>query len=171
MAGGTAGQILSKKTATDFDTQWINNVGGWTVVRKTADEQVAASATVQDDDLLQFPTVAGTPYEIELLAVYASPGGAGTPDIKCELSEDATARGSTMWVGLSTADAAQTLTTTDVGGQAAQFGTAAAKRVLRGLAHHVGGGGTFKFRWAQNTSNAQPTIVYTGSVLRYRAIT
>jgi len=170
-AGGTTGQQLVKKSGTDYDTQWVTDVGGWTIVRKSADESVVSSATVQDDDHLQFQTTAGTPYEIELLVVYASPGGAGTPDIKCELSEDATARGSTMWVGLSTADAAQTLTTTDVGGQAAQFGTAAAKRVLRALAHHVGNGGLFKFRWAQNTSNAQATTVYTASVLRYRAIT
>lgn len=170
-AGGASGHILSKKTNTDYDTQWGVNTGGWTVVRKTLDESFN-DITIQDDNELQFQTVAGTPYEIELLALYASPTGAGTPDIKCELSEDATARGSTMWVGLSTADAAQTLTTTDVGGVSATFGTAAAKRVCRGLAHHVGNGGLFKFRWAQNTKTAgSPVLVYTGSVLRYRAIT
>jgi hypothetical protein len=168
--GGTTDQILSKKTDTDYDTQWIANTGGWAVVRKALDESYN-DAVLQDDDQLQFQTVAGIPYEIELLLVYASPTGSGTPDIKCELSEDATARGSTMWVGLSTADAAQTLTTTDVGGVSATFGTAAVKRVCRGLAHHVGNGGLFKLRWAQNTKTAgSPTLVYTGSVLRYRRI-
>lgn len=170
--GGAVGQVLSKKSGTDFDTQWGANTGGWTVVRKAADEQVVNNATIQDDDELQFTTVSGTAYEIELLAIYSSPSGSGTPDIKCELSEDVTARGSTMWVGLSTADAAQTLTTTDVGGATATFGTAVAKRVLRGLAHHVGNGGLFKFRWAQNTATGgKPTIVHAGSVLRYRPIT
>jgi len=169
-AGGTVGQVLSKKSDTDYDSQWIVNTAGWTVVRKAVDESYNDNV-LQDDNELQFQTVAGTAYEIELLLLYASPAGSGTPDIKCELSEDATARGSTMWVGLSTADAAQTLTTTDVGGVSATFGTAAAKRVCRGLAHHVGNGGLFKFRWAQNTKTAgSPTLVYTGSVLRYRAI-
>lgn len=169
--GGSVGQQLVKTGSGDYATGWANDTGGWTVVRKNADESVASN-TMQDDDQLQFTATAGTPYEVELLAVYASPAGAGTPDIKTELSEDATARGSVMWVGLSTTDAAQTLSTTDVGGVTASFGTAAAKRVLRGLAHHVGAGGLFKFRWAQNTTTgASPTVVYTGSVLRYRALT
>jgi hypothetical protein len=169
VTGGTTGQILSKKSDTDYDTQWGPNTGGWTVVRKSTDEPVAANTTTQDDDQLQFQTVVGTAYEIELLVIYANVGGA-KPDIKCELSEDATARGSSIWIGLSTTDAAQALTTTDVGGVSATFGTAVAKRIARGLAHHVGGGGLFKFRWAQNTSDAQPTVVYAGSVLRYRQI-
>lgn len=168
--GGVTGHILSKNSGTDYDTKWVANTAGWVVVRKAADESFNDSV-LQDDNELQFQTIAGTAYEIELLAIYASPAGAGTPDIKCELSEDATARGSTMWVGLSTADAAQTLTTTDVGGVSATFGTAAAKRVCRGLAHHVGNGALFKFRWAQNTKTAgSPALVYAGSVLRYRAI-
>jgi hypothetical protein len=170
-AGGTIGHVLSKKSATDYDTQWIANTSGWTIVRKSADESFNDTA-LQDDDQLQFQTVAGTPYEIEILVLYASPGGAGTPDIKCELSEDSTPRGATMWVGLSTTDAAQALTTTDVGGVSATFGTAVAKRIARGLAHHVGNGGLMKFRWAQNTKSVpNPIFVYTGSVLRYRAIT
>lgn len=168
--GGATGQVLVKKSGTDYDTQWVAETAGWTVVRKAADESIA-NATIQDDDELKFQTVAGTPYEIELLAVYASPAGSGTPDLKAELSEDATARGSCAWIGLSTADAAQTLSTTDVGGVAATFGTAATKRVCRGLAHHVGAGGLLKFRFAQNTTTAgSPTIVYAGSVLRYRAL-
>lgn len=169
VTGGATGHILAKKSGTDFDTQWIANTAGWTTVRKAVDESFN-DTVLQDDNDLQFQTVAGVAYEIELLVIYANPAGAN-PDIKCELSEDATARGATMWVGLSTSDAAQTLTTTDVGGVSATFGTAVAKRICRGLAHHVGNGALMKFRWAQNTkSAANPTFVYTGSVLRYRAI-
>lgn len=168
-AGGTTGYILSKKSDSDFDTQWSPNTAGWTIVRKSSDESFN-DAILQDDNELQFQTVVGIPYEIELLVVYANPAGAN-PDIKCELSEDATARGSTMWVGLGTNDAAQMLTTTDMGGVSASFGTAIAKRVCRGLAHHVGNGGMMKFRWSQNTKNvANPTFVHAGSVLRYRTI-
>jgi hypothetical protein len=147
------------------------NTGGWTVVRKTTDES-AVNNTIQDDDQLQFLTSVGIAYEVELLVIYASPVGAGTPDLKIELSEDTTPRGSTIWVGLSATDAAQSLTTTDIGGASATFGTAAAKRICRGLAHHVGNGGLLKLRWAQNTTTAgSPTTVYTGSILRYRTIT
>jgi hypothetical protein len=139
-------------------------------VRKTADESVNNSAVVQDDDQLQFQTQAGGA-EVEILVLYSNTGGA-TPDLKAELSEDATARGAVQWLGLTTADAAQTLATTDVGGVTATFGTAVATRVARGIAYHVGGGGLLKFRWAQNTATGgQPTVVRTGSVLRYRAIT
>jgi Collagen triple helix repeat (20 copies) len=167
-AGGTTGQQLVKKSDTDYDTQWVNNTSGLTVVRKSVDEQVSNSATIQDDDQLQFQAISGMPYEVELLVIYSCISG--VPDIKCELSEDATLRGSTIWVGLSRSDAAQELTTTDVGGDTAIFGTDTNKRVLRALGHHVGGGGFLKFRWAQNTPSSQPTIVHTGSVLRYRAI-
>jgi hypothetical protein len=160
-----------KSSGADYATIWANDTGGWTVIRKSADESVANN-TIQDDDQLQFTAAAGIPYEIELVAVYASPAGAGTPDLKCELSEDTTARGSCMWIGLSTTDAAQSLTTTDIGGATATFGTQAAKRVVRAVGHHVGNGGLLKFRWAQNTTTAgSPTVVYTGSVLRYRTIT
>ena len=38
-------------------------------------------------------------------------------------------------------------------------------------AAHVGASGLLKFRWAQATTTAgSPTIVYTGSVLRYRQL-
>jgi hypothetical protein len=169
-AGGATGQQLVKTSGADYATAWANDTGGWTVVRKSADESVANN-TVQDDDQLQFPTVAGACYEVEVVAIYASPAGSGTPDLKAELSEDATARGAVMWTGLATNDAAQALTTTDVSGATASFGTAAVKRMLRGLAHHVGNGGIFKFRWAQATTTAaSPTVVYTGSVLRYRQL-
>jgi hypothetical protein len=143
---------------------------GWTEIRKSADEQVASSASLQDDDVLQLQTTVDTAYEIEIIAIYANPGAGGNGDIKCEISEDATARGAILWIGLSTTDAAQVLTTTDVGGSSASFGTAASKRVLRGVGHHVGNGGILKFRWAQNTGNAQPLFVYTGSLLRYRKL-
>jgi hypothetical protein len=144
---------------------------GWTTVRKTVDEQVAGSASIQDDDQLLFQTTPGTPYELEILVVYANPSAGANGDIKAELSEDATVRGAISWIGLSTTDAAQSLTTTDSGGATASFGTDATKRVFQGIGQHVGGGGTLKFRWAQNTGNTKPTIVYAGSVIRYRPLT
>jgi hypothetical protein len=144
---------------------------GWTTVKKTADEQVAGSASIQDDDQLLFQTTANTPYELEIVIVYANPEAGTNGDIKAELSEDATVRGAVSWIGLSTTDAAQSLTTTDAGGSTASFGTAAGKRVFKGVGHHVGGGGLLRFRWAQNTGNTKPTIVYAGSLIRYRSVT
>jgi hypothetical protein len=168
--GGTAGQQLIKTSGTDYATTWATDTGGWTIIRKTADESIANN-TIQDDDQLQFLTAAGACYEVEIVALYASPVGAGTPDLKTELSEDTTPRGAIMWLGLGTTDAAATTTTTDIGGASASFGTAATKRMMRGVGHHVGNGGPLKFRWAQATNSAgSPVIVYTGSILRYRQI-
>jgi Collagen triple helix repeat (20 copies) len=140
----------------------------WTVVRKSVDEQISNSATIQDDDQLQFQAISGMPYEVEVLVIYSC--SSGVPDIKCELSEDTFSRGSIMWIGLSRSDAAQEITTTDMGGDTAIFGTDTNKRVIRALAHHVGGGGSLKFRWAQNTPSVQSTVVHVGSMLRYRQV-
>lgn len=142
--------------------------GGWSAIRKSIDESVVSNNVVQDDDELQFRTKANRAYEIELLVIYSSESDLA--DLKCELSEDATTRGEIMWIGLSAQNAAQMLTTTDVGGATAIFGSATTKRIARGLAHHVGGGGLFKFRWSQNLSKAFPTVVHEGSVLRFREI-
>ena len=69
---------------------------------------------------------------------------------------------------MTPADAAsQTNVLSDQNG-AITVGTAATKRMVFIAGYHTGAGGTFRFRWAQNNSNASPTIVYAGSILRYR---
>jgi hypothetical protein len=144
---------------------------GFTEIRKSVDESVASNINIQDDDVLFFQTVSGVTYEIEMVIIYSSPLGAGTPDFKFDVSEDATARGGIFWEYWDINDSWGTSTRSTIAGQTTTPGTAAIKRACTGYGHHVGGGGILKFRWAQNVSGANPTIVHAGSVLRYRAIT
>lgn len=142
----------------------------WITVLKTGDESLNTNTVVQNDDHLSFATVSGAVYEIELGLIYASPAGAGTPDLKIDLGEDATARGVFTSVGLSTADAAQV--TNILANQTATItlGTAAANREAKLWGQYVGNGGTFRLRWAQNTSNGNDVTVRGGSYLRYRRV-
>jgi len=143
----------------------------WTVVRKTSDEDVSSNTTLQDDNELFFTASSGVTYEIELVLIYASPLSGATPDIKMLMSEDATLRGALTATYLNATDGGG-LTTIRTGSATAAItaGTAAAKRGIHVIGSHVGAGGTFKVQWAQNTSDSNPTTVYTASVLLYRAI-
>ena len=50
------------------------------------------------------------------------------------------------------------------------FGSAAADRMAFMYGYHLGAGGTFRLLWSQDTSNANPTIVRTGSIMRYERV-
>lgn len=144
----------------------------WTIVRKTVNEDVSSSTVVQNDDELFFQTVAGAVYEVEILLVYVSAVGAGTPDLKFDLGEDSAARGVFFPVGgFSTADAA--LATGLLANQTAtvSLGTSAFDRAALYKGQYApAGGGIFRVRWAQDTSNANATTMRVGSLIRYRRI-
>jgi len=142
---------------------------GWTMVIKAGDESVASSTTVQNDDDLFFTATSGAVYQVEMWLVYDNAAG-GAPDLKLDLGEDATARGAFEGVGMSTADAAQAITALANQTATMTFGTATTKRMASLVGNHAGAGGTFRLRWAQNTSNGTATIVRAGSVLRYRRV-
>jgi len=131
---------------------------------------VTSSIALQNDNELLFTPVSGGIYLIEIVLVYGNPVGAGTPDLKVALGEDTTARGVFNTVGLSTADAAAASQILANRTATATFGTAATNRAatLRGTI--TGNGGSFVVQWAQNTANANPTIVRAGSILRHERI-
>ncbi len=167
---GTAGGDLNGTYPNpSFDT---GPFGGalWTTVTKTGDEN-ATNSTLQADDELLFTAASGGVYEIELVIIYASPLSTTVPDLKIGLGEDTTARGVAACIGFSVTDATQLnsvlMTKT---ANTLNFGTAATNRVVRIFAHYVGAGGTFNLMWAQNTTDANPTTVRAGSILRYRRI-
>lgn len=151
---------------------WIG-VGGseWTTVTKLANESIASNQTLQDDDELFFTAASGSMYAFEAIIIYASPAGAGTPDIQLAFGEDATDRG--QWAaqirGTGT-DAATTGNAITINTTPQGSGTAAAKRGAYCIGTHLGNAGVFRFRWAQNSSNVSATIVYAGSYLRYRVV-
>lgn len=141
----------------------------WTTIAKTADETVTSSTAVQDDDELQFATVDDGVYEFEALILQATPTGGGTPDFRLTFQEGSLDV-STAFVatGMSTADS--TSSQAGLGGTELAFGANSFIIPINVRGHHVGGGGTFKFRWAQNTSSSNGSVVYAGSILRYRRV-
>lgn len=151
-------------------TQLTQGGAFWTQVLKTITESVDTSTVVQNDDELFFTAEAGKLYEIILCILYDSPAGGTTPDLKCDTGEDAAIRGQLNGIVVSTADAA-----TAVGiasNQTATFaaGTVNSERMALFQGTHRGNGGTFRLRWAQNTSNANATRVLAGSFIRYRVV-
>lgn len=148
-----------------------SKVEQWSEVVKATDKSIASSTTMAADTELGFSTVSGALYAWEAYIIYASPVGAGTPDLKVGGGEQAgTTQGSFTAVHLAandspTASSLKTDTTS-----AATGGTAAGKRVVRIMGWHTGGGGTFNIYWAQATSGTDPTIVYAGSILRHRML-
>jgi hypothetical protein len=174
--GGTDVAVADGGTGASTAATARTNLGlpdiPWTLVTKAADESVASSTVVQNDDELFFTAASGGLYDIEIALVFGSPAGAGTPDIKMVFGEDATARGAMHFIGArSTADATvtpngvlmdQTVTIS--------LGAEALDRMVRFIGTYRGGGGTFRLLWAQNVSGVNATIVRAGSVLRYRRI-
>lgn len=139
-------------------------------VRKAADESVASSTVLQNDDELFFTATTGIAYRIEVYLIYGSPAGAGTPDIKYAFGEDATSRGLMSPIALFGTTETPVTAGTVVDTDQTDFntaGTAAGNRVLCAQGWHVGNGGTFRVLWAQNTSGINATVVRAGSLIRY----
>lgn len=114
--------------------------------------------------------MSGGQYEIEIVLVFGSPAGGGTPDLKVDVGEDATARGSFASVASNpTGSVAQTLGFSNQT-NAFTFGTDVTDRIAMISGCHYAAGGTFRVRWAQNTSHGNATIVRAGSLIRYRRI-
>lgn len=168
LAIGTSGYYL-KSDGTDV--AWAAGAAeSWTTLRKASDESVSSSTTLQDDNDMTFTAANGTYYYFEYVIIYASPVGGGTPDLKIAMGESGTTAGvwEAVYPGTNDVGAiAGTLTdqTTTIA-----VGTGTSKRTFFGSGTHVGAGGSFKVRWAQNTSNANNTTLYTGSYFRYRTV-
>lgn len=148
-------------------------VGGaaWTVVTKASDTGRANTTTMSADPELVAVLTSGVVYEISLMIVYVSTAGGATPDLKCIVAEDGTARGDVSFWGVNNAEATigsgHILCST---AGAAAVGTQATNRLLAIYGVYYGNGASAGFWWAQNTSGNNATTVKAGSLFRYRAI-
>jgi len=143
--------------------------------RKTADETVNGSASLQNDDHLAIVLAASATYEIDVQLFYSS---ASTPDIKFALTFPTGATCSWAPIGYksdgtnfeaefrtSTWQAASG-TSNAVAGTAATYDAALIKGIIR-----VGStAGTLQVQWAQNTSNGSNTTVKADSSLVARRL-
>jgi hypothetical protein len=88
-----------------------------------------------------------------------------------DFGEDATVRGHFGGFGVSNTDAlfapsAQSNQTGTI-----VLGTVTTQRQAKLTGVYVGGGGTFRLRWAQFSSNVTPSIIHAGSYMKYRKVT
>ena len=142
--------------------------GTWTSVIKTADENHNSSATVADDALLRFTTLANTNYAVRLRAHFLTNA---TADLKYRLVHTGTTtRVRRLVRRTATTDIAVTVV------RPTAFDAADVILSTTGLNPwleedvilQVGASpGVFKLQWAQVTSNAGPTTCLEGSYLEY----
>lgn len=145
-------------------------------VRKTADESVTSSTTLQNDDHLVLALVAGTTYLLTGMLIYdASTAG----DFKLAFTVPAgvtinwTAAGFRVADTTASGGGSPTVqtgsgTTKNVGGIGAGSKGAA---VLNGLIRVGTTAGNLQLQWAQDVSDATATTVYTDSFLRLIKVT
>lgn len=143
----------------------------YTEVIKGSDEDRTSTTVPAADGALSFATTANHVYEVEVIAIFASPLGGGTPDIRIAIGEDATLRGSFSAMGLSGGNAANTNVLGADQTSVVQWGTATTKRIGRIIGSYAGNGSPFQVLWSQVVSGANPTTMYAGSILRYRDVT
>ena len=142
--------------------------------RKTTDESVTSSTTLQNDDALSVSVLASCTYEVKLFLVYDA---ATSGDLKFGFTGPAFATFDWVQGGLlNTADAS-------FGSFAMDFKNATATAIVTG----AGAGtkliampegllvvsttaGSFGLQWAQGTSSATATHVFAGSWMRLRRV-
>jgi hypothetical protein len=125
--------------------------GGATVVRKSADESVSSSITLQDDDALLFAVAANEVWVFEASILYTA--ASATPDLKFTWAAPSGASGWYLAGG----------STNPTIGLGVESNTAAdtTVRVFKYVGYVANGAtaGSVKFQWAQNTSSADATTV------------
>lgn len=155
-----AGKLIR---AGDLETLWA---------RKTADESVTSSTTLQNDDTLVLQGVADAVYEIEGALFYV---GNTTGDIKVAFTFPS---GNLYWFGKGGSEAdggfggvgasRHSASYNDASGTSTAFtgSTTNLALLLKGVWVVGVSGGALQLQWAQNTSNATATTVKAGSFLR-----
>jgi len=139
------------------------------IVRKTADEAVTSSTTVQDDDHLVIAVAANSVYAIDSFMMFDSDPAAdikftftGPAGSTIYYTSDGVSAGNTNNIGSIKMDANAGGVETVLGGF---VGTRTTMRPA-GVLVTSGTAGNLTFRWAQNASSATPTNLYANSWLR-----
>ncbi|MBL7997976.1 MAG: hypothetical protein JNL32_04995 [Candidatus Kapabacteria bacterium] len=138
--------------------------------RKTADESVASSATVQDDDHLFLALAANQVWEVEGMVDFTS--ASATPGAQFGFSVPA---GASFKMTYHSNDGAASAFTSGVndgsGNSSVQVAAAGASVVhVKGIVVMGGTAGDFRLRWAQNSANASATTARTNSYLKFTRI-
>jgi hypothetical protein len=146
--------------------------GTWdTVVVKAADESVASSTALQNDDELLFAATNAAVYQFEAWLIVDGQGAGGTASFKFSFGEDNTFRGYLMRVAGNSGTGVAEVTP----GSVQQNQPLSARTQNGNLAVYVVGswvsaGGTFRLQWAQQVSNGTAVIVRAGSTLKIKRL-
>jgi hypothetical protein len=145
-------------------------------VRKTADDSRSATTTFADDTHLTFAVEANAVYVMDgWIKYFADP----TPDIKIQFTTPTGTLGEWAWLMPGSGTAATGTVgysirteTNDVGGSRTGYGTSDSTMFtpISGLWRVGSTAGSITLQWAQNTSNAIATVMYTDSWLRFLRI-
>lgn len=154
----------------------ITGVGGVQFARKTANQTVTNSTTIQDDTHLQLSVVANAVYRVDGLLIFNGPSA-----VNLKIGWVAPTGATFDWIGTgqsTTSPAtsgpvitnAQTIASTVYG--LGTIGTSTNMTALvRGLLVTAGNAGTFKLQWAQNTANATAvTMVLNSHIALQRVV-
>lgn len=165
---------------TDSDSLWYYDGTAWVVpnllyVRKTSDETVTSSTTLQNDDQLLLPVAANAVYWIEGFVIYTStatgkiktgwtgPAGATFQWASDALDQTVTAASAEkVWRSVNTIADSQAWGTAGTG--------VPVVGMPKGVLITAGTSGNFQFQWAQNTSDGTATTVKIGSILTARRL-
>jgi hypothetical protein len=145
-------------------------------VRKTADTSRSATTTFADDDHLVFAAEASAVYTmVGWIKYFAS----NTPDIKVQFSVPSGCLGEWAWLmpgsgtlAAGTAGYSIRTDTNDVSGSRTGYGTSDSNMFtpMSGLFRMSSTAGNITLQWAQNTSDATATVMYTDSWLQFTRI-
>jgi len=137
------------------------------LTRKTADEIINNSTTLQNDDHLVFAIGANETWLFMLLIIYSSPGLG--PSFKADITVPAGGTLMSGWRGNATVQSQFIALAASV--SAVWVTTAGVQLSLaaHGIVRNGGTAGNVQLRWAQNTATVEDTKVYTDShILAHR---
>jgi len=164
----SAGETL---TAANFNTQFRDNLNTLShlVVRKTADESLSSSTTLQDDNHLILPVAANEVWQFSFNIIYSS---GTTEDFKIGFTFPTSGRIDAMGVAFDGALAVSlpnvSTTTSPATPTTALGGAGTTVRFpvsMQGIFTNSSTAGNVTLQWAQNTSGATTTTVYANSTL------
>jgi sorbitol-specific phosphotransferase system component IIA len=162
------------------DGTWsvVNNNGGWTIIVKSANQDVTNSATLTDDTDLQFSVVAGGHYMLELDLVISANNITG--DYKNAFFVSAgTMLGTGFMIGPTATGTAQvniyssntvaTSTSVILGTQTANIDLLASTKII--YSFQASANATLSYQFANNAAAAGRTSrTWKGSILKYKRI-
>jgi len=162
-----AGQTIANNITYKYDKRIFLPAGTETVIRKSANESVTSSTTLQNDDELLYAMDANTNYHFEISVLFTG-GTAG--DMKFSIT---TPSGGDLWAtgwipyagGVSAfgpiSASGGVISSVDA------LGTTNPTMIfIRGVVMNSSTAGNLQFQWAQNASSATATTVYAGSYMK-----